>query len=119
MSKQFFRFLVAGIINTAFSYLLYILLLGYLHYNWAYTIAYCAGVLLSYGLNTYFVFKQVASWSSFTKFPLVYLVQYMVGVIALWVLVQQLQIPPAQAMIAVIGVSIPLTFVLSKIILTK
>lgn len=117
--KQFFRFLVAGAVNTTFSYLLYILLLAYLHYSWAYTIAYCAGILLSYYLNTYFVFKQVASWSGFAKFPLVYLAQYIVGVIVLWILVQRLSVSPGLAMIAVIGISIPLTFILSKVILTR
>ena len=116
MRYQFFRFLLVGAINTIFSYLLYLLLLTSLTYLPAYSIAYCAGIAVSYLLNVQFVFKKRIKLASFLKFPIVYIVQYALGATMLWLLVGQFSISPELAMIGVIIVTIPVTFFASRFV---
>lgn len=116
---EFARFLLAGATNTLLSYLLYLLLLEFLAYLLAYSIAYCIGIALSYFLNIYFVFKQRASLTSFVKFPIVYVVQYGLGAGMLWLLVDRAGMAPAIAMLGVIVVTIPVTFLASRFVLAK
>jgi len=116
---EFARFLLAGATNTLLSYLLYLFLLEFLVYLLAYSIAYCIGIALSYFLNIYFVFKQRASLTSFVKFPIVYVIQYGLGVLILWLLVNGAGMAPAVAMLGVIAVTIPVTFLASRFVLAK
>lgn len=117
--REFARFLLAGATNTLLSYLLYLFLLEFLAYLLAYSIAYCVGIALSYFLNVYFVFKKRASLASFIRFPAVYAVQYGLGAGILWLLVDRAGIAPAMAMIGVIVVTIPVTFLASRFVLAK
>jgi len=116
---EFVRFLLVGATNTGFSYLLYLLLLTFLSYLPAYSIAYAAGIVLSYFLNVLFVFKKRVSFASFLKFPLVYALQYALGATVLWLLVDVAHIAPALAMIGVIIATIPVTFLASRFVLSK
>ncbi|MBI5438018.1 MAG: GtrA family protein [Nitrosomonadales bacterium] len=116
---EFARFLLAGAANTLLTYLLYLFLLEFLAYLLAYSITFCTGIALSYFLNVYFVFKQRASFSSFVKFPIVYIIQYSLGAAILWLLVDMAGVSPAIAMIGVIAATIPVTFLASRFVLTK
>ena len=117
MRYEFLRFLLVGATNTLFSYLLYLLLLTFLNYLPAYSITYWAGIVLSYFLNVHFVFKKRVSLASFLKFPAVYVIQYALGAVMLWMLVGSVGISPAFAMIGVIVITIPVTFLASRFIL--
>jgi putative flippase GtrA len=119
MRSQLLRFLLAGAVNTGATYLLYLGLLHVVHYQIAYGIAYVAGIVLSYLLNSRYVFRTPLSTKSFLFFPLVYLAQYTFGVVLLYLLVEQADISPRLAMIAVVALSIPLTFVLTRILLVR
>lgn len=119
MRNEFVRFLLAGAINTLLSYLLYLLLLAFLSYLPAYSIAYCAGVVLSYFFNVHFVFKKRVSLASFLKFPVVYVIQYALGATVLWLLVGKAGISPALAMIGVIVATVPVTFLASRFVLQR
>ena len=118
MRSEFARFLLVGASNTVFSYVIYLLLLKFLPYIVAYSIAYCAGIVLSYFLNVLFVFKKSVSLSTFLKFPVVYLIQYSLGALVLWLLVGA-GISPNLAMIGVIIVTIPVTFLASRFVLKR
>ena len=119
MRGEFFRFLLVGAVNTVSSYLLYLLLLIVLPYLLAYSLAYCAGIVFSYFLNVRFVFRRRASLSGFFAFPLVYVIQYGLGVLVLWLLVDQAGLSPAWAMVGVIVATIPVTFLASRFILNR
>ncbi|MDD5300775.1 MAG: GtrA family protein [Gallionella sp.] len=116
---EFVRFLLAGALNTLLTYLLYLSLLEFFAYLLAYSITYCIGIALSYFLNVYFVFKRRISLASFIKFPVVYIIQYCLGAGILWLLVDMAGMAPAIAMIGVIVVTIPVTFLASRFVLAK
>jgi putative flippase GtrA len=117
--KPFFRFLIAGATNTILSYLIYLLLLTFLTYAWAYSLAYCAGIVTSYFLNARYVFVQPLSLKDFIKFPLVYIVQYSLGIVMLKLLVEAGSVDPKWGMIFVMLITIPVTFLLSKYLLVS
>lgn len=117
--NEFFRFLLVGVSNTFVAYVVFLLLLPFMPYLYAYTISYCAAVINSYFMNIYFVFKKKASLLSFLKFPLVYVVQYFCGASILWLLVGQFGLHPAWAMVVVIIVTVPISFMSSRLVLKK
>jgi putative flippase GtrA len=113
------RFLLVGATNTAISYVLYLLLLGFVPYLYAYSISYGIGIVISYVLNSRFVFRQPLSLEKFLQFPVVYAIQYGLGAMILWLLVGRASISPELAMLAVVAVTIPVTFVTSRFILKR
>src|SRR4051794_31289578 len=115
--SEFARFVVAGGVNTGISYAAYLLLLAFLPYLAAYTIAYLFGIALSYLLLTRFVFRTGPRLSTAVRFPLVYVAQYLLGSTVLTLLVEAFGIRASIAAIVAIVVSIPVTFALSRIVL--
>jgi putative flippase GtrA len=114
---ELLRFLAAGLLNTGATFLLYLLLLRVLPYLVAYSIAYGVGILLSYVLTARFVFRQPLSWAGLLKFPAVYLAQYLLGTAILAALVDLLGAPKELAFVGVVAITIPVTFLLSRLLL--
>ena len=113
------RFLVTGAINTGATFLLYWALLLVAEYRVAYTIAFVSGIGLAYVLNSRYVFKVKASARSALIFPIVYAVQYVLGLFVLWVWTDKLALPKSGGVFATVAVTIPVTFVLSRAILKR
>ncbi len=114
---QFLRFLITGGINTALTYALYLLLLPLLGYLAAYSAAYVIGILVSYWLNSVFVFRQPMSWRSLARFPLVYVVQYLLTAALLWLFVDTLGVDERFALLAAIAVTVPVTFLAARLVI--
>lgn len=117
MRWQLLRFILAGAGNTILSWIIFALLTNVMQYLWAYTLAYVAGIVISYFLNVQFVFRGKISIVSFLKFPLAYLVQYAMGIILMWVFSGKLGIEPEWAMVWVTCLTIPVTFIASRVII--
>jgi putative flippase GtrA len=115
--QEFLFFIIVGAINTALGYVLYLLFLLFLPYTVAYSVTYVLGIFISYYLNSRFVFRLPFSLSKALRFPIVYLVQYGLGVLLLRTLVEIFSIDRAIAPILVIIVTIPVTFILSRLVL--
>lgn len=111
------RFMVAGVFNTLIGYVVYLFLLLALPYLVAYTGAYLFGIVFSYGLNTYFVFRQHWHWGKFFAYPVVYLLQYGFGVMAMYLLVSEARIDSRLAPLVVVVLTVPLTFFASRIVI--
>jgi len=118
MNKEILRFLVSGLINTGATYLLYIMLLLLVDYTLAYTFAYVIGIALSYVLYSTFVFKQKMSLKTLIRYPLVYGLQYLLNLILLYLLVEVLDIHASWAMIGSLCITVPVTYITTKIILS-
>lgn len=133
---EFLRFLVTGTINTGASWVVYLVvrhLLVALQVppitlttnlaigtdKLAFTVAYVFGVVFTYYLNSRWVFRVQMSWRSFLQFPSVYVVQYSVGIVLMHLLVDRLAFPVDFAPLAVIVLTMPVTFVLSRFVLKR
>ncbi|WP_232278715.1 GtrA family protein [Paenibacillus sp. 481] len=119
LSKEFLKFVVVGIVNTASTYLIYLLLLSVLSYTLSYTVSYVCGIFISYVLNTYYVFKEKLNYKKMIQYPLVYVVQYVLNAIMLYLLIDYLGLEKEYAPLIVIILSIPITFILSRLIIKK
>lgn len=120
VNSNFLNFLKIGASNTLFSYIVFTISLQFFNYNISYTVSFFFTIILSYFLNSMYVFKQKLSVKKFIKFPLVYVVQYIFGVFILNLLNIFFQTSNYINMLIVTILSIPLTFMLSKkIIVTK
>ena len=113
------KFLIGGVINTAFTYCLYLSLQVILAYQVAYAVAFACGIVFSYWFNAMVVFKTAISWKGLFAFPLVYLVQYLLSAMLLSVFVERLDIPQSIAPLTVIVLTIPVTFVLTRWLLRR
>jgi len=113
-SQMFWRFMVSGAANTLVTYLLYLLLLAVLGHRMAYSVAFASGIVLAYCFGRGFVFKTHAGWRSVLSMPLIYLLQFGVGllIVELWVAFWDL--PAALAPLAAIAVTLPCTYILSR-----
>jgi putative flippase GtrA len=117
ISQRMIKFIFVGGLNTGVAYLIYLILLIFLPYIYAYTLSYFISIFVSYFLNTYWVFKQPWSWKKLAQFPLVYLVQYFVGLLLLSILIEYFTISEKVAPLFVMILLIPLTYFLTRTII--
>jgi putative flippase GtrA len=114
-----FRFLLGGGVNTGITYVLYCLLTTVISYRFAYGISYVVGILFSYCFNSVVVFKVNMSLKKLLLYPLVYVVQGAMLLVGLWVLVDVFCLSKFIAPVLLIGVSVPLNYLLSRRVLTR
>jgi putative flippase GtrA len=117
IAGEFSRFLIAGAINTATTYALYLVLLGSAAYLFAYSLAYVAGIVVSYFLNALFVFRTKPAVNTALRFPLVYVAQYLLGAAVLWICVERLGVRRELGLAFSIAVTVPITYAASRLAL--
>jgi putative flippase GtrA len=115
--NRFFVFVIYGGLNTLASYLLYLLLLAILHHQIAYLIAYLFGIALAYFLNLRFVFKSQSTLKKAASYPLVYVIQYIMGAVLFYVLVNLLLVSKLLAPLLVVAMLLPVSYFLNKALL--
>ncbi len=114
--NRFIRFLCTGGLNTAVTYGIYLLLLQLVNYQISYTISYVTGIVFTFFLNRLFVFKTHQGLKSLVLFPLIYVIQYLFGLLIIGGSVKYLNLDVQLAPLVVIVLSIPLTYLLSKFV---
>lgn len=116
-SLQAARFVVAGAVNSGVTYLAYLALLKGFSYRWAYSLSYVAGILLSFFLNSRYVFRVPFQRRKLLVYPVVYVVQYLLGYVVLYAVVGLAGIDPRLGPLAVLAVTVPVSFLLSRRVL--
>lgn len=119
MENYLFRFLIMGVLNTIATFSIYVALKTALDYQIAYLLSYVSGIVFAYLMNALVVFKKRVSLRTFIRFPLVYVVQYVAGAILLELFVRVLGLSVTFAPLFVIILTLPLTFFLSRFVLSK
>lgn len=115
---RFPRFVIAGAVNSGLTYIIYLMLLSFTTYVWAYTVAYLSGIVLGYLLNSIWVFQKRASYRTAAAYPLTYGINYIFGLIMLKILIKVIHVPKELAPLIVLAVSVPLMYVLTRTIFT-
>ena len=116
-SLQALRFVVAGAVNSSATYLAYLALLRWVSYRWAYSLSYAAGILLSFVLSSRFVFRVPFQRRKLLIYPVVYVVQYLLGYGVIYAVVSLAGIDPRFGPLAVLAVTVPVSFLLSRKVL--
>ena len=111
------RYLIAGGINTLATYLIYLTVLAVAPYPLAYSLSYGAGIVLSFVLNSRFVFRAPLRWRRLLQYPVVYVVQYALGYAVLYAAVELVGMGPSLGPVLVVAVTVPVSFVLTRRIL--
>lgn len=111
--NRFGRFLVAGGLNTAVTYVLYLALIGTLGYAVSYSLAFLVGIVVSYLLNRRWVFRSSRGAVSTVLYPTIYLAQYAIGLVCVVLWVDVFRLPAILAPAVAIAASIPVTYVLA------
>jgi putative flippase GtrA len=112
--NRFYTFVFFGVLNTATTYLIYLLFLMVVNYQVAYMIAYFLGIILAYIVNLRFVFKTQSSVKKAISYPFLYIIQYIIGMLMLFTLVNVLNVPEVWAPLFVITLLIPVSYFLNK-----
>ncbi len=116
--KQFLRFCMIGVLNTAVDYAVFsIASLFSWNIYLAQTCGYAAGVLNSYTLNRRWTFSTEKGFFSreLTRFIAVNLVSYAASIGALWLLADVWGINKYFAKILLIGVTLVINYALSRL----
>lgn len=113
------RYLVAGVINTSTTYLLYLGLVLFLPYLLSYTISYIFGICLGYLLNSKWVFGKAPSVKTAIQYQFVLIANYVFGVFLLWNLVAIADISKEIAPLLIVVASVPVTYILNKLIFQR
>ena len=119
INQEISQFLIIGLINTLISWVLFLILDLFMDYILAYTFSFILCIVSSYVLNSYFVFNQSLSLKQLFKYPVVYIIQYLVQTPSLIFFVEHLNISKMFAVLIVIIISIPITFISSKFIIKQ
>ena len=107
-------FVVLRVACAVVTYGVYILLLAWTGYLTAYVIAYAIGIVLAYVSNALLVFKQPINRRSALSFPLVYVVQFLLGLLILQALVEWLHVPEWLGLGLSVLISLPITYIMSR-----
>ncbi|MDZ4762917.1 MAG: GtrA family protein [Chloroflexota bacterium] len=116
-AREIVRYLVGGGVNTVFTHLVYLLLLLMATWQVANTISYIIGIFTAYFINARYVFRQPLNWRKAVQFPLMYLFQYAITMALSSLLIDGLHIHVAIAPIIVTFITIPITFLATRLLL--
>src|SRR4029453_9340166 len=111
---RFPRFIAGGAANTPPSHGAYLLLLLYVDYRIAYTVAYLAGLALGYWAHATFVFRARLGGRSAIAYAATYAAMYVMALGVLAVAGGYMGIPKPVAMVAALCFTIPTTFLLLR-----
>lgn len=110
------RFVIAGAINTGFTYVLYLLFLHFMSYVIAYSITYIVGLGVGYMLNVYWVFKGRPTVKSAAMYPFTYMLNYIFGLLLLRMLVESAGVSREMAPLLVVIATVPLMYLATKFV---
>lgn len=108
------RFVLAGATNTGLTLAIYWLVLNWLSYPVAYSVSFVSGVLSSYALNTYVVFRASWSWTKLLIFPSVHVVNYACGMAVMWLCIQLIGLSQLVAPIVATLAVLPINFLMTR-----
>lgn len=112
------RYLVAGGVNTAVTYALYLVLLRHIDYRWAYVVAFVAGVLLSFVLLRRVVFGRPGRRHALAYVAASHGLQLLLGLLVVQAWVGWLRGPQWLAPLVAVGVCVPIVFALQRWVFT-
>ena len=119
LDREPVRFILVGGLNTLTVYAAYLALLPVIGYVIAYSVSYVAGIFFAYLLSALFVFRRPLNWRHAIQYPLVYVVQYGLGMSLTTVLIECLHLREEYVPVLVIVAMLPFTFLIARRIIKR
>ncbi len=114
MLKQFIKFSLVGLVNTAIHYGIFISLYEFLgvYHLFASGIGFCFAVTNSYVINKHWTFKSRGAdvRREFTRFLIVNLISFSINLGSMAILVELFSIHPPVAQLVTIGLTLAVNF---------
>ena len=119
IERESVRFVLAGGLNTVTTYAVYLVLLPLTGYAIAYSVSYVVGIFFAYYLSARFVFRRPLQWRHALQYPLVYVLQYGLGITLTTALIEGLHLHAEFVPALVIVITLPFTFWMSRWIIKR
>lgn len=87
LNLKFTKFTLIGIFNAISGYLLYLILIQFLSFHFAFIISYFVGIAISYFLNSYFVFQMDLSFLGYLQFVRTYLFLWLINYLLVFIFI--------------------------------
>jgi putative flippase GtrA len=113
------RFVLAGCLNAVACYAAYLVLLPLIGYALAYSVTYVGGIFFAYYLSARLVFRRRLQWRHAVQYPLVYVVQYGLGITLTTAFIEGLHLHAEYVLPLVIVITLPVTFWLARWIIKR
>jgi len=111
------RFIIIGIANFIFTYIIYLLVNIVTSYTVAFTASFGSGILFSAYLNSRFSFSTTLTAKRLTTFIVVCIINYIIGLQILKFAIENLNVDEVLAPILVIAVMVPISFIGTRLAL--
>lgn len=111
-----FKFLAGGLLNAFLVYGFYLLLLKVLSPVLAFSVSYLAGLLLSWIINSRFVFLSRPAPLRFPSFILAHALIYLGGVSGIWFATDLLSVKASLAPFVAVSFTTPLAYLLMRFV---
>lgn len=118
IGREALRYVLAGGVNTAVGYLLYLLMLPALGYRAAYVVAFVLGIGLSYLLLRHAVFARPGKRFSLAYVTASHMMQLALGLAVVEMAVNWMRVPAWLAPLMAVAVCVPVMFVIQRWIFT-
>lgn len=116
--REALRFGLVGACNLLTYFVVYLALHLVLPYLVAHTIAYAVAIVLSFFLNCYFTYRARPTLKKFVLYPLSQVSSFLTTTVGVTVLVEFFLVDERVAPFIAAAVSIPISFLLTRLILT-
>lgn len=118
LQREPVMFVIMGGVNTIYGFGLFLVFELFMSYDLAYSLTYVIGIFVSYYFNARFVFRQPMRLKTLLSYPLVYVVQYLAGLVLLVIFVELFGIDARLAQFPTTILTLPITFLLSRAIVS-
>jgi putative flippase GtrA len=115
--QEFLRFAAFGVVNTLSYYASFLVLVRLMPYLAAHALAYTASMTGSFFLNCRYTFHVRPTWGRYVRFPLAGASTFVVMTVGVTLLVQGAGTNPEIASLASALLAVPISYVLSRLLL--
>lgn len=119
IKKEFIKFIIVGCVNTLIGVILSALIAMKFGAVTSFLLGYWISLIISYFLNSKYVFHEKYSFIKLIKFKISYIPNFTIQVATVYLLVEKLDILPILIYALSAAISVPITFVMLKLITFK
>lgn len=113
LNKVALKFFTLGVSNTLLSYLIYIMLLKFLKYEFAFTLSFIFSFFFTFYINHFYVFKPKKK-RLMKNYLIIFMSYYLFSLLSLKLLINVIKVSESIAPLISIIIIFPLNFIITK-----